>query len=124
MGRIRTHYDNLKVSRDAPQEVIQAAYETLAGEYRQQSDPNGERILSLLTAAHAVLSFPEKRKAHDEWISRAESRPAVHVTDNVDLEAAAPAQGQTPERIGGADSASVQIQRHLAPIGACIWRAR
>ncbi|QYD24734.1 J domain-containing protein (plasmid) [Klebsiella quasipneumoniae] len=30
---MRTHYDNLKVSQDAPVEVIQAAYRTLAKKY-------------------------------------------------------------------------------------------
>jgi hypothetical protein len=26
MGKLHTHYDNLKVSRDAPEQVIKAAY--------------------------------------------------------------------------------------------------
>ena len=30
---MRTHYDNLKVSKDAPVEGIQAAYRTLAKKY-------------------------------------------------------------------------------------------
>jgi curved DNA-binding protein CbpA len=37
---MRTHYDNLKVSHDAPVEVINAAYRSLAKKYHP--DKNGD----------------------------------------------------------------------------------
>ena len=39
MAKIRTHYDNLKVARDAPIEVIRAAYKSLCMKYHP--DLNG-----------------------------------------------------------------------------------
>lgn len=67
---VRTHYDNLKVARTAPDEVIRAAYRTLAQKYHPDinPDPNAAQIMKVLNAAYAVLADPEKRRAHDEWI--------------------------------------------------------
>ncbi len=33
MSKVRTHYNNLKVARDAPIEVIDAAYKSLSKKY-------------------------------------------------------------------------------------------
>lgn len=72
MAKIRTHYDNLKVSRDAPIEVIQAAYRSLARKYhpdRNGSTPEGEAIMKTINASYEVLSDPDKRAQHDQWIA-------------------------------------------------------
>ena len=72
MAKIRTHYDNLKVSRDAPIEVIQAAYRSLARKYhpdRNGSTPEGEAIMKTINASYEILSDPEKRAQHDQWIA-------------------------------------------------------
>ncbi len=70
MATIRTHYDNLKVSRDAPPEVIRAAYRTLSQKYHpdRNTSPDAERVMRLLNQAYAVLSDPHRRTEHDEWI--------------------------------------------------------
>lgn len=70
MPKLRTHYDNLKVSRDAPQEVVRAAYRTLSQKYHpdRNPSPDAERIMRLLNQAYAVLSDPERRAEHDDWI--------------------------------------------------------
>ena len=70
--RIRTHYDNLKVSQDAPIEVIRAAYRSLCKKYhpdQNHGNPDADRIMSLINRSYAVLSDPEQRRAHDEWIA-------------------------------------------------------
>ncbi|MCQ9327336.1 J domain-containing protein [Neisseria dentiae] len=70
--RIRTHYDNLKVAQDAPIEVIRAAYRSLCKKYhpdQNRDNPDAERIMSLVNRSYAVLSDPEQRRAHDEWIA-------------------------------------------------------
>ncbi|MCS4533794.1 J domain-containing protein [Neisseria montereyensis] len=70
--RIRTHYDNLKVAQDAPIEVIRAAYRSLCKKYHPDQNPNNpdaERIMSLINRSYAVLSDPEQRRAHDDWIA-------------------------------------------------------
>lgn len=72
MAKFRTHYDNLKVSRDAPIEVIQAAYRSLARKYhpdRNTGTAEGEAIMKVINASYEVLSDPAKRAKHDEWIA-------------------------------------------------------
>jgi curved DNA-binding protein CbpA len=79
-GKIRTHYDNLKVARDAPVEVIRAAYKSLSQKHhpdRNAGDPNAAHKMAIINAAYQVLSDPERRKAHDEWIRKVEAGPAV-----------------------------------------------
>ncbi|MHA7113808.1 J domain-containing protein [Pseudomonas promysalinigenes] len=80
--KIRTHYDNLKVSRDAPPEVIRAAYKSLTQKYHpdRNPDPQAAKIMLLLNEAYEVLSDPEKRDNHDKWI-RTEEWKAAHRVD-------------------------------------------
>lgn len=78
--KIHSHYDNLKVSRDAPQEVIRAAYRTLSQKYhpdRRLNDPDAERVMKIINASYAVLSDPAQRKEHDEWLARKEREAAA-----------------------------------------------
>lgn len=75
MARIHTHYDNLKVARDAPPEVIRAAYKTLSQKHhpdRNGNSPDAIRIIQLINNAYEVLSDPLKRQEHDAWIAREE----------------------------------------------------
>ncbi len=76
MARIHTHYDNLKVARDAPPEVIRAAYKTLSQKYHPDRNGNSAdaiRVIQLINLAYTVLSDPAKRREHDEWIKRTEA---------------------------------------------------
>ena len=75
MAPVHTHYDNLKVSRSAPQEVIRAAYKTLTQKYhpdRNPDNPDSVRIMTLVNTSYEVLSDPEKRRQHDAWIAAQE----------------------------------------------------
>lgn len=77
--RIHTHYDNLKVARDAPHAVIRAAYKTLTQQYhpdRNPGDDEAAKIMSLINQAYDVLSHPEKRRQHDAWIREVEMKEA------------------------------------------------
>jgi len=84
MARIHTHYDNLKVARNAPPEIIRAAYKTLSQKYhpdRNPDNPDAIRIIQIINTAYEVLSDPTKRREHDAWIARTEgeankSRPS------------------------------------------------
>jgi hypothetical protein len=72
MAKIHTHYDNLKVSRHAPQEVIRAAYKALSQKYhpdKNQGDERAARIMAIVNTAYNILSDPVRRKEHDEWIA-------------------------------------------------------
>lgn len=71
MARLRTHYDNLKVSRDAPSEVIKSAYRALANKYhpdRHGGNESAMKAMKAINVSYEVLIDPEKRKAHDAWI--------------------------------------------------------
>lgn len=73
---IETHYDRLKVSRDAPPEVIKAAYRSLCLLYhpdRNNDDSDSEELIKSINLAYATLSDPEKRREHDRWIANVES---------------------------------------------------
>ena len=75
MAKIHTHYDNLKVARLAPQEVIRAAYKALSQKYHPDKNPGDEkaaRIMAILNTAYGILGDPLRRKEHDEWIAAEE----------------------------------------------------
>lgn len=106
MARVHTHYDNLKVARNAPPEVIRAAYKTLSQKHhpdRHGNSDNAIRIIQIINIAYEVLSDPVRRQEHDEWIARAEA------------EVEQPLNRQAPPR-----SASV----HTPPAGASKVRHR
>jgi hypothetical protein len=77
MAQIHTHYDNLKVTRNAPPEVIRAAYKTLSQKFHPDRNPgnlDATRTIQIINLAYEVLSDPAKRKEHDEWITAAETK--------------------------------------------------
>ena len=76
MAKLHTHYDNLMVARNAPIEVIRAAYKSLAHKYhpdRNPGNPEATRIMAILNLSYEVLSDPERRAIHDESISELEA---------------------------------------------------
>jgi DnaJ-class molecular chaperone len=75
MKKIHTHYDNLKVSRSAPTEVIRAAYKVLAQKFhpdRNPGDSEADRIMKTINTSYEVLSDPVKRQEHDQWVAQQE----------------------------------------------------
>ncbi len=75
MAKIHTHYDNLKVARLAPQEVIRAAYKALSQKYHPDKNPGDDkaaRIMAIINTAYGTLSDPVRRREHDEWIAAEE----------------------------------------------------
>lgn len=75
MTKIRTHYDNLKVARDAPPEVIRAAYKTLSQKFHPDRNPGSAtapRIMAILNTSYEVLSDPDKREKHNRWVAEQE----------------------------------------------------
>lgn len=76
MAKIITHYDNLKVARNAPTEVIRAAYKALSQKYhpdRNTDSLDTTHIMKIINNAYEVLSDPEKRREHDKWIEQQEN---------------------------------------------------
>jgi curved DNA-binding protein CbpA len=101
MAKIHTHYDNLKVARNAPPEVIRAAYKTLSQRFhpdRNPGDAAATRTFQIIHTAYEVLSDPVKRKEHDDWIERQEAKePPVAEP----LQAEIPPPKQQPSRFAG-----------------------
>jgi uncharacterized RDD family membrane protein YckC len=71
-SKVRTHYDNLQVAENASAEVIRGAYKYLAQKWhpdRNLDNPSeAARVMKIITDAYTVLSNPESRREHDEWI--------------------------------------------------------
>lgn len=71
---MRTHYDNLKVSQDAPDFIIRASYKALIQKYHPDKFENKKekddaiRITKIIIDAFDVLIDPIKRAEHDKWI--------------------------------------------------------
>ncbi|MDD5271972.1 MAG: DUF1566 domain-containing protein [Methylovulum sp.] len=80
MAKIRTHYDNLKVARNAPDIVIKAAHKALLQIHhpdKADDKTRAERITRILNEAREVLLDPVRRKQHDDWI-KAQERGHKH----------------------------------------------
>ena len=76
---LHTHYDNLKIARNAPPEVVRAAYRVLAQKYhpdRYANQAEGARILSYINDAYRILIDPVQRREHDQWIKQKEAAAA------------------------------------------------
>lgn len=71
----KTHYENLKVARDAPSDVIRAAYKALTLKYNSDRNSNAEtqKLLEIINASNAVISNPIKRAEYDQWLLEQES---------------------------------------------------
>lgn len=96
MNRIRTHYDNLKVARDAPDFVIRAAYRTLSQKYHPDKQPGDERaarVMTIINQSYEVLSDPTRRREHDAWIAREELK-----LKQQSRTASPPTQSQQPQQ--------------------------
>ena len=66
-----SHYENLRVARNAPPEVIRAAYRVLVQKHhpdKNNGNPESARIVTLLNEGYRILSDPELRREHDRWI--------------------------------------------------------
>ena len=84
MPKIRTHYDNLQITRTASEAVVRAAYRGLSQQHHPDKNPKDReaapRIMKVINEAYAVLSDPARRRQHDEWIDSQESEQ--HQNDN------------------------------------------
>ncbi|GEM_PF-2055987 len=61
-------YKILKISRDAPDEVIRAAYKVLASKYHPDKNPGDSasaRMMQHVNDAYALLSDPDRRRKYD-----------------------------------------------------------
>jgi curved DNA-binding protein CbpA len=123
---IHTHYDRLKVVRDAPSEVIAAAYKSLSKIHHPDRNPgNAEaaKIMTLINASYDILSDPDKRRQYDLWLQQQERE--AHTTKQTEAEQ--PGSAKTEHKIKkGGSSFFAQLLRYWIPFGlaaliASIW---
>ena len=86
MSKIRTHYDNLKVARNAPEALIKAAYKVLLQQHHPDKvevakQAEALRITHLIRGSYDVLSDPVQRAEHDAWIKAQETQSHSHKPD-------------------------------------------
>jgi len=90
MTTFRTHYDNLKVTRDAPNAVIRAAYKALIQKYHPDifdgTEQEALRLAKLIKNSYDVLIDSVKRAEHDIWISKQEDEVKQHAEHNQQTE--------------------------------------
>jgi TonB family protein len=68
MTNFQCHYESLKVTPDAPPEVIRAAYRSLSQKHhpdKNAGNPEAARIMSRLNLAYSVLSDAVQRELYD-----------------------------------------------------------
>jgi len=78
MTKVHSHYENLKVARDASADEIRAAYRALTRKHHPDRNPDNadaERVMSVINVAYDALSEPAKRSEHDRWIAQVEAQP-------------------------------------------------
>lgn len=71
MKHVHSHYENLRVARNAPIEVISAAYKALSKKYHpdhNQGADSAVRAMAMINEAYRVLSDQNLRNEHDRWI--------------------------------------------------------
>lgn len=79
MTKFPSHYECLNVTRDAPPEVIRAAYRSLSQKHhpdKNVGDQAAVQMMARLNTAYSILSDLDQRELYDLQI-RNEQRPAV-----------------------------------------------
>lgn len=83
MTQFQCHYESLKVTPDAPAEVIRAAYRSLSQKHHPDKNIGNDeaaRVMSRLNFAYSVLSDEEQRKRYDLQILREQLARGEHAS--------------------------------------------
>ncbi len=129
MPKVHSHYENLKVARDAAPDAVRAAYRNLTRQHHPDRNPgsaDSERIMAMVNVAYGVLSDPARRLEHDRWIAQAEApvaRPMRyrHTLHSPSVEpAASPAVDRDAARL----ARQRQFDRRLRRVVAHVKRFR
>ena len=121
MKKIHTHYDNLKVSRSAPTEVIRATYKVLAQKYhpdRNPGDAEANRIMKTINTSYEVLSDPIKRQEHDQWVAQQELIPARAEFSSIQTQGTSPPPASPIEEAAAFGLSEEEIEYLGKPVKA------
>jgi len=89
------YYNTLKVTQDAPIEVINAAYKALALLYHPDRNiGNADAVIKMqeINVAFKVLSDPQQRAEYDAWLGTRERRAARPPAEKTQRRAPDPAE--------------------------------
>jgi curved DNA-binding protein CbpA len=87
---MRTHYESLHVTEDAPDEVIRASYRALSLKHHPDTagdHPHSRRRMQEINDAYAVLSDEAQRTRYDQNLRHARNpppQPAAAPRQNID----------------------------------------
>lgn len=99
MSKSQCHYECLKVTRDAPAEVIRAAYRSLSQKHhpdKNVGDQEAARVMARLNYAYSVLSDPAQRELYDAQLMHEQyARDGYGAADDADFAAPRPGPGRT-----------------------------
>lgn len=96
MQTIRTHYDNLRIDRDASPETIHAAYLSLSEQCHPDKNGNSmesQWVMKILEESYSVLSNPVAKQKYDAWIQQEESPEGRGEQASAGRELSAPTTG-------------------------------
>lgn len=70
-----THYDNLRVPRDATGDAIRAAYKDIIQQYASDQNPSADasRLMKIIHNSYSILSNPIQKNKYDQWLHEQES---------------------------------------------------
>jgi TonB family protein len=81
MTKFPSHYESLNVTRDAPPEVIRAAYRSLSQKHHPDKNTGSHeaaQMMMRLNAAYSVLSDPDQRRLYDLQMLEEQFARAAH----------------------------------------------
>lgn len=81
MTKLHSHYESLNVTRDAPPEVIRAAYRSLSQKHhpdKNSGNRHAEQMMARLNAAYSVLSDADQRELYDLQILSEQRAREMH----------------------------------------------
>jgi curved DNA-binding protein CbpA len=105
---MHTHYDNLRVTRNATPGVIKAAYRALSQEFHPDKNPssNATRIMKIINEAYAVLSDPAARARYDATLAGDERQSSSAKQQETDGAQRAAEAAERQRRAGEAEAAA------------------
>lgn len=77
----RSYYDVLNVTRDAPPDVVRAAYRVLCQRYHpdRARSPHATAQMQQINAAYAVIGNRARRRDYDAWLDRGDAASSFAV---------------------------------------------
>jgi curved DNA-binding protein CbpA len=105
---MHTHYDNLRVTRNATLGVIKAAYRALSQEFHPDKNPGRDatRIMKIINEAYAVLSDSAARARYDATLAGNERQSSSAKQQETDGAQRAAEAAERQRRAGEADAAA------------------